>query len=320
VDHPGFGLGLAVAAVFLGVLALGALAPRFWCRSLCPLGALLGFSGRFAPLRRHVAEECSSCGICERACKMGAIPAEVPERTLTAECILCWNCVACPSTANHIGWGRGGNQAERGLDTSKRAFLQAVGLGAVSGLVLATGAARRPRHERLLRPPGANTRSRSGELKRMDEQEFRGRCIRCGACMRACPTGGLQPAVAQAGFDGVFTPVLIPTVGWCEKTCKTCGEVCPTGALQPFTVEEKPQIKLGLATVHQDRCLSWRKGNQYRLCVVCNEVCQYQAVEARQVQGETRPVVVVDKCTGCGICENKCPIKPGSAIEVFRAE
>ena len=54
--------------------------------------------------------------------------------------------------------------------------------------------------------------------------------------MRACPTAGLQPAVTQADWEGVMTPVLIPQLGWCEQNCNACGEVCPTGAL---TIEER---------------------------------------------------------------------------------
>lgn len=320
LDHPGFGLGLPVALVLLGILALGAKASRFFCRSFCPLGALFGLIGRFAPLRRRVTEECSSCGRCETTCKMGAILGEAPERTLTSECILCWNCAVCPSGTTTIGFRGPGDRADASLDTRKRALLGALGLGALSGLVVSTGLARGPRDNRLLRPPGANRRTAAGRLRRMDEPEFRGKCVRCGACMRACPTGGLQPAVAQAGFDGVFSPVLIPTVGWCEKSCTTCGEVCPTGALVPFREEEKPAIKLGLATVHHDRCLSWRQGAEYRRCLICAEVCPYASAVARQVEGEVRPVVIADLCTGCGLCENKCPIKPGSAIEVYRSD
>ena len=154
----------------------------------------------------------------------------------------------------------------------------------------------------------------------MSEAEFRSRCARCGACMRACPTAGLQPAVAEAGWDGVFTPILVPQAGWCEKACTACGQVCPTGALQPFQVGEKPQIKLGLATVHHDRCLSWRKRDEYRRCLICAEVCPYNAAQARETEGEIRPVVSAENCTGCGQCENKCPVKPGAAIVVRRSE
>jgi polyferredoxin len=318
--HPGYGLGLPVALMFLGLLGLGAVAPRFWCRSLCPLGALLGVVGRWAPLRRRVGEACISCGRCERNCKMGAIPEDAPERTLTAECILCWNCMACPTHTTAIGLRGGREQADETLDTRKRAFLGALGLGVLGGLIASTGLARNPRSNRLIRPPGANRRSASGKLSRMEEGEFRGRCLRCGACMRACPTGGLQPVVAEAGFEGVFSPVLIPTVGWCEHECSACGQVCPSGALQPFRVAEKPDIKLGLATVNRNKCLSWRTGSEYKRCLVCNEVCPYNAAQAWHVQGEDRPVVVAANCTGCGLCENKCPIKPGAAIEVFRAE
>jgi ferredoxin len=251
---------------------------------------------------------------------MGAIPPETPERTLTAECILCWNCMACPTQTTGIGFYRSRAGTEPALDTRKRAFLGTLGLGALLGLAATTGLSRNPRSNRLIRPPGANRRSVSGDLTRMDEGEFRERCIRCGACMRACPTGGLQPVVAEAGFDGVFSPVLIPTVGWCERSCTTCGEVCPSGALQPFRAEEKPHIRLGLATVHRDKCLCWRQGSEYKVCLICNEVCPYNAAQAWHIEGEERPVVVAANCTGCGMCENKCPIKPGAAIEVYRSE
>lgn len=321
LGHQGFGQGLAVALVFLGILGLGYFSPRFWCRSLCPLGALLGLVGRFAPLRRHVGEDCTSCGWCARTCKMGAIPEETPEQTRTAECILCYNCVDCPTRSSTLSFTRRDRQQlRRGTDTRKRATLAALGLGAAYGVVAATGLARKPRHTRLIRPPGANVRDMAGNLSRMTEEEFRNRCLRCGACMRACPTGGLQPAVTEAGWDGVFTPILVPTVGWCEQHCNACGEVCPSGALQSFTIEEKSDIKLGLATINRNKCLSWRPGNEYRYCLVCDEVCSYDAVEIREIDGELRPVVVADKCTGCGICENKCPIKPGSAIVVSRSD
>jgi len=320
--HPGFTGSLLPLALFLGLLGLGYFAPRFWCRSLCPLGALVGVVGRFAPLRRRVQGDCTSCCLCEHTCKMGAIPAAAPAQTLTAECILCYNCVACRGGHTQIGLTGGQPaQAQRGTDTRKRALLASLSLGAFYGVVAVTGlGARRPLHGRLIRPPGANTRDARGRLRRMPESELRDRCVRCGACMRACPTAGLQPASVEAGWEGVFTPILVPRVGWCEQQCKACGQVCPTGALQPFSVEEKSHVRLGLATVYRDKCLAWRLGSEYRRCLVCSEVCSYGAVEGWQVDGELRPVVVADHCTGCGQCENKCPVGPAAAIVVYRSE
>jgi ferredoxin len=141
----------------------------------------------------------------------------------------------------------------------------------------------------------------------MTEDEFRELCVRCGNCMRACPTGGLQPALSQAGLDGVFTPVLVPQIGWCEQQCNACSRVCPTGALRPHTIEEKADIKLGLASVDPERCLSWQRGDDYKLCLVCVEHCPYQAVVAEMEEGQLRPFVRPDKCVGCGQCEHFCP-------------
>jgi NAD-dependent dihydropyrimidine dehydrogenase PreA subunit len=138
--------------------------------------------------------------------------------------------------------------------------------------------------------------------------------------MRACPGIALQPAVAQADWEGVFTPVLVPAVGFCNQDCNVCGEVCPTGALQPFTMEEKPALQMGLAEIDRDLCLSWRRGGEYRHCLVCDEVCPYGAATAVQRGRRLRPVVIADKCTGCGQCENRCPATPVRAIKVFRRE
>ena len=56
------------AALFLGVILLNVLAPRFWCRYVCPLGALLGWLSKVALVRREVAADCIQCLACTRAC------------------------------------------------------------------------------------------------------------------------------------------------------------------------------------------------------------------------------------------------------------
>lgn len=319
-DERHFQLSLLAGSTFIAVLLLGGLSRRYWCRNLCPLGALLALVGRFGLLKRTVSDRCVGCKVCIRECKMGAIPHDEPATTKLSECILCFDCVACPepaATSFRIAWRPPG--AIRQVDISRRRTIQSLAGGMVYGLVACTSLDRAEHHQKLIRPPGAIVRRRS-RVDLMPEAQFRELCVRCGECMKACITGGLQPAVAEAGWDGIFTPVLKPKVGWCERNCTACGDVCPTGALIPFTVEEKTEIKIGLATIHPGKCLSWQRGDHYKLCLVCDEHCSYDAIQWIEDEGVKRPVVDADRCTGCGICEAKCPVQPEAAIVVDRRE
>ncbi len=324
VQPVGFSLSIAVAVMFIALIALGALSRRYWCRNLCPLGALLALVGRFGFWKRQVAEGCIHCRRCERECKMGAIPADSPEVTRTPECILCYNCMVCPQPGvNRIGLSlRMKHGADAATDIEKRQLLAGVGAGLAYAIVAKFHGHRPGLNPRLLRPPGAIVRGPGG-IRAMTEEEFCDLCLRCGECMRACPTGGLQPAVAQAGLDGVFTPILVPRIGECTEKCTVCGDVCPSGALIPFALQEKKNdIKIGLATIDENKCLAWQPGKDYRLCLVCDEQCPYDAIEM-QLHGPRRlkrPHVVADKCTGCGTCENVCPVEPEAAIVVNRLD
>jgi len=85
--------------IVIGILVLGSvLVKNFWCRYLCPYGALLGFASLLSPLRiRRTPSACIDCGKCAKAC-----PANLPVDKLviikSAECTGCMECVAiCPA-------------------------------------------------------------------------------------------------------------------------------------------------------------------------------------------------------------------------------
>jgi formate hydrogenlyase subunit 6/NADH:ubiquinone oxidoreductase subunit I len=144
--------------------------------------------------------------------------------------------------------------------------------------------------------------------------------------MKACPTNALQPAFAQGGVEGLWTPVLVPRVGYCAQNCNLCGRACPTGAIRRFTVEEKvgAPIRIGAAVIDPGRCLPFAYG---RPCIVCEEMCPtspkaifFEEVEV-EWRGEKRrlkrPRVDLKQCWGCGICETKCPVGSRPAIYVI---
>ncbi|MCE5240009.1 4Fe-4S binding protein [bacterium] len=313
-----FALAAVTGSAFLLILLGGLIGTRVWCRSLCPLGALLGVVGRLGLWRRRAGEGCNACGRCAHSCPMHAIPTAAPTQTRQAECIQCYECVAaCPGKGNTLALGR--TPVVSTVDVGRRQLLAAAGTGLAYGGLTYWGIIPRFATRRLIRPPGAIVRGAGGALRGlMTEGEFRSKCLRCGQCMKACITGGLQPAVTEAGLDGFYTPVLKPRVGWCEQSCRACGEVCPSGALVTFSAEEKPFIRIGEAHLDQGRCLAWGMGEAYRECLVCNEHCSYGSIVLVDEDGCRRPYVSSDVCVGCGQCENACPVQPTAAITVSR--
>jgi polyferredoxin len=314
------GSGL-VAGLFFVTLALNAYRPRFWCRYLCPLGGLLGLVSWRPLLRRVVdADRCNGCGLCGAACH-GAAAASPGHDWMAAECLTCFDCHgSCPRGALKFQWmapwRSGAGQAS--IDLSKRATLSAA-LGGVAALavVRATPLARGQRyHPDLIRPPGARP-----------EREFLQRCTACGMCMKVCPTGGLQPAWSEAGWEGLWTPRLVPAIGHCDSTCNLCGQVCPTGAIRSLPLEEKQRTKIGLASFDIRRCIPYAYG---RDCMVCEEHCPVDTKAIYCVETVTRdhdghaivvkqPRVDPKRCIGCGQCENVCVFKDRPAIHVFSA-
>ena len=317
--YPAYKTAWFIGLMLLVILFLNRIRPRFWCRVLCPLGALLAIFSRFSILRLEKDQAaCTDCTLCSRTCQGAASP--MPSQTWeNAECLLCFNCFdACPEGAISFGF-RWSPRLNTRPDMGRRAVLGGVVAG-VSLPLLAKldGSRHHVPDPRLIRPPGA-----------LPEKDFLQLCQRCGLCMKACPTNVINPTLAEAGMAGFWTPVLVMTQGYCEYTCTLCGSVCPTGAIREISVPEKIDrpIRIGAAYVDRGRCLPW-SGNGP--CIVCQELCPTspKAIYLRKeiVPGPghaavvgTVPYVDLKRCVGCGICENKCPVRGKPAIRVIAA-
>ncbi len=309
-DRPSFVQGSFIGLLFLGVLTLSFVRKRFWCRYVCPLGALLGLMSRFSFLNHKLDNEaCNDCKLCLATCSGGARPYPRDEWR-GSECVLCMNCHSvCPVEAVSFKIGRP-DPGSRRTDLKRRYLIQAgaTGLGCLALVrlnpVRETGAAE------LIRPPGS-----------VEETEFLRRCVKCGECMKVCITNGLQPTFMQAGFEGIWSPILVSRIGYCEFNCTLCGQVCPTDAIEELAVEVKRKRKIGLAFVDQNRCLPYAFGIN---CIVCEEHCptspkaikfEPRVVTKQGAQKELKlPVVDPEVCTGCGICEYCCPVGEMAAI------
>ena len=136
--------------------------------------------------------------------------------------------------------------------------------------------------------------------------------------MKGCLTNTLQPVWFAAGISGLWSPRITPRLAGCEQNCNVCGHLCPTGAIRPLDIEEKIYAKVGTARIIQSLCIAWEKGQK---CLICDEICPYNAISSQFAPGHTVPLPVVDenKCNGCGYCEAKCPVIGESAIRVEAA-
>ncbi|MCX7995668.1 MAG: 4Fe-4S binding protein [candidate division WOR-3 bacterium] len=291
------------AIIFLAIIiGLNFLTRRFWCQNICPLGGLFAFLSKFSLFRFVFDNKCKKCALCEKVCPTDAIDSK-SERVDSSECILCLRCnYECPE--NIIRYKSKFLRPK--FDIKRRELLLTTG----SAMILAP-LLRSTYHQRLegrlIRPPGS-----------IPEAEFLNRCLHCGRCMKICPTNGLQPCIFESGITGMWTPRLIPRIGACEKNCNMCGKVCPTSAIRNLSLEEKSYVKIGTAIIDRVRCIAWE---QNKTCLICDEACQYNAINMvnETIQGVTlgRPYVDERICTGCGMCEYRCPVEGESAIRVY---
>jgi polyferredoxin len=324
LKQPHFRQGVFLGLLFVFILALNLRVSRFFCRALCPLGALLGLVSRWSilGLQKHPVS-CDNCNRCLLRCQGGDDPiGGVPWRK--SECHLCLNCIGeCPHHGLEFKLFPQSDALEApSLQRRKVITGLATGLAVVPLMRSATVFAVE-KNERRVRPPGS-----------LDESDFLARCVRCGECMKVCPNNALHPAFFEAGIEGLWTPVVVPRIGYCEPSCTLCSEACPTGAIWEITPQAKgwsvnlssdtKPIRIGTAFYDRGRCLPWAMATE---CIVCEEWCPtspkaiyLQPAEVIDASGQTKilkqPRVDPARCVGCGACEYACPLQDHPAVYV----
>lgn len=197
---------------------------------------------------------------------------------------------------------------------SRRQFLTeaargACGVGLLGVGLAAYGSKSQGLDAQSLRPPGA-----------LNEADFLSACVRCGLCVQACPYDTLK-------LGTLFEPVTTGTPFFEARKvpCEMCDDIpcqvaCPTGALSP-DLESIDDARMGLAVlIDQENCLN----HQGLRCDICYQVCplndeaitlDLQRNVRTGVHAKFIPTVHSDACTGCGKCEQACPLEE-AAIKV----
>ena len=305
-------LALLSFLMFGALFVLEFVQRRFFCRNICPLGALIGLVSRYSLLAVEGGDsDCSPCRHCSQTCRMGAIDDQ--RRIAMSNCNLCMSCLReCPRQIISFS-PKLPEPTPYAVSLSRRQMIKTVAAAAVIPPLLPVRSMSSERQSRLIRPPGA-----------LPEPAFLSHCVRCAECIQVCIGNALQPAFLQAGIEGIFSPVLVARTGYCEFNCTLCGQVCPTGAIKELTISEKQQAKIGHAWFDKNTCLPYAKGIP---CIVCEEHCptprkaiSFRLAEVTNNRGEVvevkQPYIVDEFCIGCGICETKCPVPGRSAIIV----
>lgn len=291
---------------------------RDYCNTICPVGSFLGLVSRFAIFRPVInTDKCVNCTVCAKKCKASCIDFK-NHKIDYSRCVACMDCLDnCSSHAIGIQpvWKRKAQEKEsQAPDKGRRNFLAASTLVAtaaavdarekkIDGGLAAIEHKKVPERETPVLPPGA-----------WNINHFKSRCTACQLCITSCPNGVLRPSMR---LDMLMKPEMSYERGYCRPECNICSQVCPAGAIRPVTHEDKVSVRAGHAVWLKDNCLL----TEGRRCGNCASHCPAGALSLVQRDkddpGSPRMIAVdTERCTGCGACENLCPVRPLSAIYV----
>ncbi len=194
------------------------------------------------------------------------------------------------------------------------------GLGVLGGLLWAGYADKAKSSPLTLRPPGA-----------LKEEDFLRSCIKCGLCAEAClnrtsnidkDTGKPKPATLKMSKANDVATIGTPYFVAADVPCYMCDDipcvpVCPTGALDLASVTNDQgkldftMMDMGIAVVDPNSCIAFW-GIQcdacYRACPLLDKAIKlaYDRNERTGKHAFLKPVIEMDVCTGCGLCEKAC--------------
>lgn len=288
---------------------------RTYCNTICPVGTALGFLSRYSWFRITIDEDkCNKCTVCARNCKAACIDSK-NQQIDYSRCVVCGNCIGqCKHGAMSYKPYFPKPKEKVVTDETRRGFFTAIALTASASLAKAQekgdgGLAviidkKRPVRDTPIIPPGS-----------ISFQNMRQRCTACQLCVSACPNQVLRPSER---LETLMQPEMSYERGYCRTECVKCAEVCPAGAIRKITEADKSAIQIGFAVWNRQLCIVFRDQVS---CDNCARHCPTEAIQMipsdpNDAESLKIPAVNIERCIGCGACENLCPARPYSAIQV----
>lgn len=303
----------AVSVIVLFILAWRG--GRTYCNTICPVGTVLGFISKYSLLKPVIdTTKCNGCGLCARNCKASCINPKAHEIDYS-RCVACMDCIdTCKRGA--IKYTRRVTESKAGVTgETRRAFLSTTALFAVTaglkaqekkvdGGLAVIEEKKIPERATPITPPGA-----------LSARNFATHCTACQLCVSVCSNQVLRPS---SDLMKLMQPEMSYERGYCRPECTKCSEVCPAGAIHPITKVDKSAIQIGHAVWIKENCIciadAVECGNCARHCPT--GAIQMVASDPKDADSIKIPVINVERCIGCGACENLCPSRPFSAIYV----
>ncbi len=321
--------------VLISISLLAFFRGRWYCNTICPVGALLGLISKFSWLKIKLdAKACTHCGACSSNCKAECI--DLKELSISYDrCVSCYNCLdVCKDNAAGFEWdlpklfrNKNGSlvkteaieintpvtKTSRKPINDRRAFFGSVMMLGIAGVGQSClrlednfegSSTTIPENKEFpVTPPGA-----------ISQAYFTARCTACHLCISECPTGVLQPAFREYGLAGLMQARMDFRSNYCNFDCILCMEICPSGALKPLSIAEKKSTQIGKVIFIRESCIVVTDEKD---CGACSEHCPTKAVDMVPYKGSIKiPEIDTSLCVGCGACEYACPTRPFRAIYI----